>query len=96
MVARRRTGTPAVDTALEPIWRILESPLLNGVFLEASLVSGVAYRLPHSLGRPWTGWLVVDTTGGVLPYRVNTDDTDKSSELWLQASADTDVKIYLF
>ncbi len=96
MVTRIRTGNPAVDTALEPIWRVLGGPLLDGVFLEGSLSAGVAYRFTHGMRRPWTGWLLVDTTGGVLPYRVNVDATDKSSEIWLQASADTDIKIYLF
>lgn len=96
MVARIRTGIKAVDTALEPIWQALANKLLGGVFLEGSLQAGVAHRFTHGLRRPWQGWVLIDTTGGVLPYRVNVSSTDKQHEIWLQASSDTDVKIYLF
>lgn len=96
MVARIRSGLRAVDSALEPIWRALENRLFGGTWLEGSLVAGTPKRFTHGLRRPWTGWVLTDTTGASPVYRVNTATTDKASEIWLQSAANTDVKFYLF
>lgn len=97
---RRKANDPAIDRVLEPLWaaaeRVGRNNLLNGTYLSAILLAGVPKRLTHSLGRSWRGWILVDTSGTSPVRRVNITSTDKSSELWLQSAADTEVTVYVF
>jgi hypothetical protein len=65
----------------------------------AATIAVTATRVPHKLGRPWTGWFVVDRDADCRIWRVvpaSTEPRDDSKYIYLQANAGVNAKVYLF
>lgn len=89
-----KTGNEKVDRVLEDIRKELRNE--RGTFLAASMTAGEPYRFVHNLGRHWSHWFLTRTTVAGYVAEVNVASTDRRTELWLEASADGDIEIFLF
>jgi hypothetical protein len=59
----------ALVTNLQQIFTsILAKPQLDSVLLKSVTLVAGTNQIPHTLGRAWTGWIVIDTQGENLFY----------------------------
>ena len=63
------------------------SPILQGVLLKDVSVTTSGTEIPHTLGRRWNGWIVVDKTTTASVTR--SDSTDETKFLKLTSSSGT-------
>lgn len=99
LVTLPKTGDPKVDKALvavEAALKKLDHPLGDGVFVDGDITAGTPTRFVHNLKRPFKGWFVVRTNSGGPPFEDNVSETDKHHELWLNASSDASITVYIF
>lgn len=79
-----------IAAVLEPL---LTNPLNYGIILDNLVLDGVnSLIIPHLLTRQPVGWLVVDKTSNINPFRVSWD----SRTIELNATTAGTVSIYIF
>ncbi len=74
--------------------QLTKNPILDYALLKRVELTTTTINVPHGLGRPWTGWVILRTSAGALVWETATQ-TDPSKYLSLTASADTTVDIYI-
>lgn len=70
-------------------------PLLDGRLIESQTVGATAVAVPHGLGRPWRGFIVVNRNADVRVW-AQTPGADSGALLWLVASGSATVSIWVF
>lgn len=85
-----------VQRSIEEVLRpVTSSEILDGKLISISLSAHSAKEIPHKLGRPYKGLIVVKKTGfsGTI-----TENSSSNSSLYinLTASADASVSVWVF
>lgn len=70
-------------------------PLLDGRLIQGQAVGATAVAVPHGLGRPWRGFIVVNRNADVRVW-AQTPGADAGALLWLVASSTATVSIWVF
>lgn len=83
-----------VNSVAEFVRPLEQNPLLDYRILNNVTIGTTAVDVPHKLGRPWTGWMVIGRTDGVVPYE--STQTNESIYLTLVAASSTTVDLYVF
>ena len=82
-----------VKAALDPLTSI---PLLDGVLLEGVVITAGSFTpVAHRLARPWRGYLVLTRGANAVVWN-QTAGSDSGSFLYLQASANVTVNLWVF
>lgn len=99
--AFRRPGQMTTETVLlaaniEDFTRqLVLNPLLDGrVISTIALTASVPSTIPHSLGRDWLGWLVINKNANANVWVSAT--TNKDRGITLTASANVTIDLYIF
>jgi hypothetical protein len=71
-------------------------PFANGLLLTGVNLSTTTARIFHKLGRPFKGWVVVDSTAGVTVSRDTADTSPSSDIIPLKASGSATVSLWVF
>lgn len=83
-----------INAVVEFVRPLELNPILDSKLLTDVVIGTSATHIPHTLGRPWVGWVVTSRTSSVVPYE--TTQTDASRFLSLIAASSTTVDIYVF
>lgn len=70
-------------------------PFLNGNEVTVSFTATTQKRIKHGLTREYQGWFPIRNPGGVLTED-SSNNTRKSSELWLTSDIDAEVTLWIF
>lgn len=93
-----RPLSPNLDWVLaNPIWAsalnpLLGNPILQGKQIDAELVIGVT-TIPHGLGRPLRGWILVDVDAAATIFRSNLLN---ATTLTLTSNAACNVSLWVY
>lgn len=104
-VKRTHLQDPLLDRTVEDL-RVPLNDLLSGVFanaqflkesgsVELSFTSSVVKKLPHSLGQPYTGFLVVYSEG-IFPTIDASTTVNTKKEIALVSSGTGTAKVIIF
>lgn len=86
------TEDPDIPRAVNELQKI---PILDGRLIEnIALATGTRKVINHGLGRRFRGYIVVRRDAGAIIW--SEDATDESKELWLQASANVNINLWIF
>ena len=72
------------------------SPMVSGVLLTGVALTTGTTRVVHKLGRPYKGWMVVDTTTSGTVWRDASDNTRVQDAIPLIASTAMTVSLWVF
>lgn len=70
----------------------LDSVRIEGITLTAF----TTYEIPHTLGRAYLGWYIVDSDAGALFFRDTTSTADATKFLPIQSSQNVTIDIVVF
>jgi hypothetical protein len=94
-----KTAIPAVDTALEhvhqAITRLSSAPLLDAQIIDGLSVAANTVRVPHTLGRPLRGWMVIRDKVDAKIYEAASQPTPKT-DLYLSSTGTGNFSILVF
>lgn len=94
-----RTENGDVNALQENVYDVIRKwegvPLLDGALVEAITLGTSAVDVPHGLGRPIRGWIVVRTNGTATIYEPSTPAL-RDRFLRLQATGTVVVTLWVF
>lgn len=71
-------------------------PILQGAHVIATFKAGVTLNVPHTLGRPYVGWIIIDRTDDANVNRDPSITSQKSLYIPLQSDIDTTLTLWVF
>ncbi len=89
--------TRAQDDAAQAHRALASKPILDGVLLEDVVVTtAVTNHVPHQLGRPLIGWIVVRQRSTGMVWDTQDVNDNPAATLFLNSSATVTVDLWVF
>ena len=83
----------ALERALRPV---TDLAILDGVLISDQAITTAVTSVPHTLGRAYRGWIVVDKQGDARVWRSTASTADVTKFLALDCSANVTVSLWVF
>lgn len=93
-----RVVQKAHEESVSAINSLLSKPFADHVIIDdVVLTAATTVKIPHGLGRPARGYIVVSTDTAIdLPINKKADNTRPQHELWLQSATTATVSLLIF